>query len=279
MTGRLEGRVAVVTGGASGIGEAATRRFVDEGARVVIGDIQDVRGQELAAELGDAVAFEHCDVTAEDDVASLVDAAVERFGQLDVMMNNAGIVGARGPLVTTPESEFRATIDVHVIGTFLGMKHAARVMQPRQSGSIISLASTAGVMGGLGPHAYAAAKHAVVGLTKNAAAELCRSGIRVNAIAPGSTATPMVAMAHLGDHHAMDAVTGLLADLSPIRERPGTALDVANAALFLASDESGNTNGHVLTVDGGLTTGSRAEDPPYSTPQPFMREAGRTGLG
>lgn len=279
MTGRLTGTVAAITGGASGIGEATMRRFVDEGARVVIGDIQDDVGQALADGLGDAVLFHHCDVTVEDDVAALVDVAVDAFGQLDVMMNNAGIVGARGPIAQTPLSEFQRTIDIHLIGTFLGMKHAARVMQPRQTGSIISLASTAGVQGGLGPHAYAAAKHAIVGLTKNAAAELCRSGIRVNAIAPGSTATPMVAMAHLGDHDAVDAVTDRLAVLSPIKGRPGQALDVANAALFLASAESGNTNGHVLAVDGGLTTGSSAQDPPYSSPQPFMREAGQTGLG
>ncbi len=278
MTGRLQGRVAAITGGASGIGEATARRFVDEGARVVIGDIQRERGAALADELGDAVTFVHCDVTVESDVAGLVDAAGAAHGHLDVMMNNAGIVGARGPIASTPEEEFRRTIDIHLIGTFLGMKHAARAMQPRGSGSIISLASTAGVQGGLGPHAYAAAKHAIVGLTKNAAAELCRSGIRVNAIAPGSTATPMVAMAHLGDHAAVDAVTDRLADLSPIKGRPGRALDVANAALFLASDESGNTNGHVLTVDGGLTTGSSAQDPPYSSPMPFMREAGQTGL-
>ncbi len=278
MTGRLSGLVAAITGGASGIGEATARRFVEEGARVVIGDIQDDLGQALADELGDAVLFRHCDVTAEEDVAGLVDAALDAFGQLDVMMNNAGIVGARGPIAQTPLSEFQRTIDIHLIGTFLGMKHAARVMQPRETGSIISLASTAGVQGGLGPHAYAAAKHAIVGLTKNAAAELCRSGIRVNAIAPGSTATPMVAMAHLGDHDAVEAVTDRLADLSPIKGRPGQALDVANAALFLASAESGNTNGHVLAVDGGLTTGSSAQDPPYSSPQPFMREAGQTGL-
>lgn len=278
MTARLQGRVAAITGGASGIGEATTRRFVEEGASVVIGDIQDDRGEALAAELGDAVSFVHCDVTVEDDVARLVDTAVDTYGQLDVMMNNAGIVGARGPIATTPAEEFQRTIDIHLVGTFLGMKHAARVMQPRESGSIISLASTAGVQGGLGPHAYAAAKHAIVGLTKNAAAELCRSGIRVNAIAPGSTATPMVAMAHLGDHAAVDAVTDRLADLSPIKGRPGQALDVANAALFLASGESGNTNGHVLTVDGGLTTGSSAQDPPYSDPMPFMREAGQTGM-
>ena len=134
------------------------------------------------------------------------------------------------------------------------------------------------MQGGLGPHVYAAAKHAVVGLTKNVGAELCRSGIRVNCIAPGSTATPMVARAHLDDHEAVDAVSDRLADLSPIKGRPGMPIDVANAALYLASEESGNVNGICLSVDGGLTTGSTAKDPPYSSPLPFMREAGRTGV-
>lgn len=278
MTGRLEGRVAVVTGAASGIGAATARRFVAEGARVVIGDIQEDAGVAMVAELGDVARFVRCDVTVEDDLARLVDTAVGAFGQLDVMMNNAGIVGARGPVGSIGADEWRATIDVLLTGTFFGMKHAARVMQPRETGSIISLASTAGVMGGLGPHPYAAAKHAVVGLTKNVAAELCRSGIRVNCIAPGSTATPMVAAAHLGDHGALDEVTRRLAASSPIKGRPGLASDVANAALYLASDESGNVNGHCLAVDGGLTTGSSADDPPYSSVQPFMREAGRTGV-
>lgn len=278
MATRCTDKTAVITGAASGIGEATARRFVEEGARVVIGDIQDELGQALADELGDAAVFRRCDVNSEADIADLVDTAVSEFGALDIMMNNAGIVGARGPIAQTPIEEYDATMSILLRATFLGMKHSARVMQPRQTGSIISLASTAGVQGGLGPHAYAAAKHAVVGLTKNVAAELCRSGIRVNCIAPGSTATPMVAKAHLDDHDAVDAVTTRLAQLSPIKDRPATAIDIANAALFLASNESGNINGHCLVVDGGLTTGSSTNDPPYAEPQPFMREAGRSDL-
>jgi len=278
MTGRLEGRVAAITGGASGIGEATARRFVEEGASVVIGDIQKEPGEALAAELGAAAVFAHCDVTIEDAVANLVDTAVEHFGQLDVMMNNAGIVGARGPLAQLAADQWRATVDVLLTGTFFGMKHAARVMQPRESGSINSLASTAGVQGGLGPHAYAAAKHAVVGLTKNAGAELCRSGIRVNCIAPGSTATPLVAQAHLDDHEELEAVEARLATMSPLKGRAGLPVDIANAALYLASDEAGMINGQCLVIDGGVTTGSTTNDPPYSSPQPFMREAGKTGL-
>ena len=278
MTGRLDGKVAAITGAASGIGEATAHRFVEEGAMVVIGDIQVDSGRSLAAELGPAAMFVPCDVTSEDDMAAMVDAAVDRFGQLDVMVNNAGIVGARGPIAQTTAEQWRATIEVLLTGTFFGVKHAARVMQPRESGSIINLASTAGVQGGLGPHAYAAAKHAVVGLTKNTGAELCRSGIRVNCIAPGSTATPLVAQAHLDDHQALDAVESRLASMSPLKGRPGMPVDIANAALYLASEEGGMINGQCLVVDGGATTGSTTNDPPHSTPKPFMREAGKTGL-
>ena len=278
MTGRLAGKVAAITGSASGFGEAAARLFTAEGAMVALGDIQTDRGREIAAELGDAARFIECDVTDEDQVAALVDLAVDSFGQLDVMFNNAGIVGARGPIDLTPGVEWRFTIDILLNGVFYGMKHAARVMKPRRAGSIVSMASTAGVIGGLGPHAYAAAKHAVVGLTKNAGAELCRFGIRVNCIAPHSMATPMVAMAHLGNPDDIDGVLAELTEKSPLAGRPGLASDVANAALWLASDESGYTNGHCLTTDAGVTTGAKADSAPYSTPMPLMREAGRTGL-
>ncbi len=278
MTGRLAGKVAAITGSASGFGEAAARLFVAEGAAVALGDIQTDRGREIAAELGDAARFIECDVSREEHVAALVDLAVDSFGKLDVMYNNAGIVGARGPIDQIPDAEWRFTIDVLLGGVFYGMKHAARVMKPRRTGSIISMSSTAGVIGGLGPHAYAAAKHAVVGLTKNVGAELCRFGIRVNCIAPHSMATPMVAMAHFGDPDDIDGVLAELAAKSPIAGRPGLASDVANAALWLAGDESGYTNGHCLTTDAGVTTGSKADDAPYSEPMPIMREAGRTGL-
>ena len=278
MSGRLDGRVAAITGASSGIGRAAAERFAEEGARVAIGDIQDDAGQALAESLGDGAVYVHCDVTAENDVASLVNAAVAEFGQLDVMYNNAGIVGAVGPVDTTPADEWHASIDVLLHGVFYGVKHAARVMKPRMTGSIISMSSTAGVMGGLGPHAYAAAKHAVVGLTKNAAAELCRFGIRVNCIAPASMATPMVAFAHTGDHTNMDGALAELTASSPLIGRPGLATDVANAALWLASDESGYTSGHTLATDAGFTTGARPDAPGFADYAPMIREAGRTGL-
>lgn len=278
MSNRLEGKVAVITGAASGIGEASARRFAEEGCRVVLGDIQVEEGEALSAELGDNAVFSRCNVTAEDDVSALVDLAISEFGQLDIMFNNAGIVGALGPIDTAIEAEWSATLAVLLNGVFFGMKHASRVMKSQGSGSIISMSSVAGLTGGLGPHAYAAAKHAVVGLTKNVAAEVCAYGVRVNAIAPYSVATSMVADAYLHDHKAIDEATKMLADESPLANRPGLALDVANAALWLASDESGYTSGHTLTVDAGITSGAMPGGPRFSEYAPMQREAGKSGL-
>ena len=275
---RLNGKVAVITGAASGIGAASARRFVEEGCRVVLGDIQQEKGDALVEELGSNAIFAICDVTKEEDVAGLVDLAVDHFGHLDIMFNNAGIVGAVGPIDTALAAEWTATLDILLNGVFYGVKHAARVMKPQGSGSIISMASTAGLMGGLGPHAYAAAKHAVVGLTKNVAAELCRYGIRVNAIAPASMATEMVASVLTGDPSDTETAAEKLAAASPLLNRAGTGEDVASAALWLASDESGYTNGHVLTTDAGITTGSTVEGPEFSEYEPMIREAGKSGL-
>lgn len=279
MGNRLAGKVAAITGAGSGFGAATARRFVAEGCKVVLGDIQEAPASTLAQELGDSAAATVCDVTREEDVARLVDLAVSRFGKLDIMMNNAGIVGTVGPIDTTPADEWQATLDVLVNGVFYGMKHAARVMKPRKSGVIISMTSTAGIMGGLGPHAYAASKHAVVGMTKNVGAELCRHGIRVNAIAPAGMATAMVAAVITGDPSDIEGAKRALAATSPLAGRPGLAEDVANAALWLASDEAGYTNGHVLTTDAGATTGSSASSPSFSEEyRPMFREAGRKGL-
>jgi NAD(P)-dependent dehydrogenase (short-subunit alcohol dehydrogenase family) len=278
MTDRLEGKVAAITGASSGFGAASARRFVAEGCRVVLGDIQEDAGAALAEELGDAAVYIKCNVTREDDVAAMVDMAVSQFGRLDVMFNNAGIVGAVGPIDTTPAEEWIATLDVLLNGVFYGMKHAARVMKPQMSGSIISMSSTAGIMGGLGPHAYCAAKHAVVGMTKNVAAELCRFGVRVNAIAPAGMATAMVANVSTGDHLAIEEAKRILAESSPLINRAGVAEDVANAALWLASDEAGYTTGHTLTTDAGTTIGATAGAPAFAEYQPMFREAGRKGL-
>lgn len=280
MSKRLEGKVAVITGAASGIGAATAKTFVEQGARVVLGDIQDQAGAELAEALGGSgtAIFRHCNVTSEAEVEALVDAAVSEFGKIDVMFNCAGIVGAVGPMSTTPAEEWKLTIDIMVHGVFYGMKHASRYMKEAGSGSIISMSSTAGVMGGLGPHAYTAAKHAVVGMTRNLAAEVGGFGVRVNCIAPAAMATPMVADVITGDHHKLEETIAALAERSPLRGRAGLAEDVANAALWLASEESGYTSGLTLTVDAGYTTGSRVEPPAFAEYQPMIREAGRSGL-
>ena len=274
---RLEGKVAAITGAASGFGAATARRFVAEGARVVLGDIQTEAGEAIAAELGAAAVFLPCDVTDETAIEALVDRAVSEFGQLDIMFNNAGIVGAVGAIDVIDTAEWKATQDVLVNSVFYGCKHAARVMKPRQSGSIISTASTAGLMGGLGPHCYATAKAGLIGLTRNVAAELCHHGIRCNAIAPTGMATSMVASL-AGDPQDIEGTKARLAQGSPIKGRPGTAEDVANAALWLASDEAGYTTGLVLTTDAGSTTGASLQEPAFLAPQPMIREAGRSGL-
>ncbi len=279
MAGALDGRAAIVTGGASGLGEATVRLFAQEGARVLVADVQDEPGKALEAELGPALRFLHTDVTREEDVAAAVDGAVSAWGRLDCFFANAGIVGAVGPIDETPVEEYDATMAVLLRGVFLGMKHAARAMKPRRSGSILCTSSVAGLEGGLGPHVYATAKAGLVGLTRNVAAELAAFGIRVNCIAPGNMATPMVADVMSGDPEAVEAAEQGLARSSPLRGRPGVALDIAQAALWLASDAAGYVSGHTLVVDGGLTSGSANRIPDlFRSPAPMIRERGGRGL-
>jgi len=252
--GVLDGQVALVTGGASGIGAATVRRFAREGARVVAVDLQDALGTALAEELAPAVVYQHADVSREADVAAAVDGAIAAWGRLDVCFNNAGIGGCSGPVAELPVEEFDATVAVLFRSVFLGCKHAARVMAPQRRGSIVSTASVAGLQAGFGPHVYSACKAAVIHLTRSLAMELGESGVRVNCICPGGIATPLLARA-LGDIPAAeDLVKGFLATIQPIR-RAGLPDDIAAAALFLASDASGFVNGHALVVDGGLTGG------------------------
>ncbi len=190
---RLDGRTAIITGAASGIGAATARLFVAEGANVLIADMNEEQGSSIAAELGAKAAFQLVDVSKEEDVAAAVDHAVDRWGRLDVMFNNAGFGGALGPIEDTTVEEFDITFDVLVKGVFLGMKHAAPVMKRQGSGSIISTASVAGLQAGYSPHLYSVAKSAVIHMTKSVALELGAHGIRVNCICPGIIATPLAA--------------------------------------------------------------------------------------
>jgi len=283
VAGRVAGKVAVITGAASGLGEATARLMHAEGASVLLADIQDDRGQRVAAELGTRSRYLHCDVTAEAEVASVVDTAVREFGRLDCMFNNAGIVGAHGGIDEIPLEEYEFTMAVLLRSVFLGMKHAARVMKPQHSGVILNTASIGGLQGGFGPHVYGAAKGAVIALTRNVAAELGAWSIRVNAIAPGKILTPMNAASVVGDPDAMDEAREAFRTRTPLPGRIGVADDIAHAALWLASDDAGFVSGHVLVVDGGLTTGSRENVAPgehgrWAVRRDLVREAGRSGI-
>lgn len=277
MAGRLDGKVALITGGASGLGAGTAQLFVDEGARVLICDVQDDRGEQLAKKLGAAAAFQHTDVTDEASIAAAVDRAVADFGRLDCVFANAGIVGAVGPIDECPVEEYDLTMAIDLRGAFLCMKHAARVMKPQGSGVILSTSSIAGVMGGLGPHVYATAKAALIGLTRNVAAELAPYGVRVNCIAPGNMATEMIAGMVMGDPDKVDEIESAMAPGSPLPGRAGRPADIAQAALYLVSEAGAFVNGHTLVVDAGVTTGSGGASL-FKDKAPMVREAGRRGL-
>ncbi len=257
MPGRLQDKVVIVTGAASGLGEASARRMVEEGAVVLLADIAEARGRELEQELGSRASFVRCDVTSEADVAGAIDIAVQRHGRLDCMFNNAGAVGASGPIDDLTLEEFEFATSVLLRSVFLGMKHAARVMKPQGSGVILSTTSIAGVEGGWGPHLYAAAKGGVIGLTRNVASELGTYGIRVVAIGPGKMVSPMTVARVVDDPNDPEALAAAFRSRTPLRDRPGLPEDVANAAVWLASDEAGFVSGTTIMVDGGLTSGSK----------------------
>ena len=249
---RLENRVAVITGGASGMGLATALRFLEEGAAVVVADYNAETG---AAALEEArrrgferVDFIRTDVALEADIEAMIERAVERFGGLDIVFNNAGVVGAVGPLTETSERDWSYTFDVLVKGVFLGIKHAARVMRAAgRGGSILNTSSIGGLSGDASPLAYASAKAAVLGLTKAAAVELAPDRIRVNAICPGFIVTPLAARGR-----DLSEIEGDFAGQQPWPEA-GQGDHIAAAALFLASDESCFVTGEHLVVDGGLT--------------------------
>lgn len=263
--GRLDGKVAIITGGASGIGAGTVRRFVEEGAKVLITDLDGDKGGALAAELGDAAAFLQTDVSQEDQVAAMIAEATDRWGRLDCLYNNAGFGGALGPISATTVDDYDLTMDVLLKSVFLGMKHAAPVMTAQGSGSIISTASVAGIRVGFAPHLYSVAKCAVIHLTKTVALELGEHNIRVNAICPGFIATPLAAGRPDADESQIQQLreTGAA---SQVMGRVGEPRDIANMALFLASDESEWITGREFVVDGGFEAG-----PPWSRWPRFAR--------
>lgn len=256
---RLHGKVALITGGATGIGESIVRIFHKHGAKICFVDIQDELGQRLSTTIGDdRVCYLHCDVTIEEDVRRAVDYTVDKFGSLDIMVNNAGVADPPCSDIRNAElSAFEKVFDINVKGVFLGMKHAARIMIPLKKGSIVSLSSVSSTTGGLGPHAYTGSKHAVLGLTKNVAAELGNHNIRVNCVSPYAVPTSL-SLAHLHeDERTEDAINGFRVFVGKHANLQGidlTAGDVAHAVLFLASDEARYISGNNLMVDGGFTS-------------------------
>ncbi|OUS93164.1 glucose 1-dehydrogenase [Rhodococcus sp. NCIMB 12038] len=267
--GVLDGKTALVTGGASGIGAATCALLAERGARVLVTDIDDTRGTAVAAALGGRAIYLHTDVTKESDVADAVAEAVTRFGHLDCIVNNAGRVGAWTYLEDTSVEEWDASFAVLARSAFLGTKYAARVMREQGFGSIVNVSSVAGIRTGFGPHPYGAAKAAVLQLTRSAARELAEFTVRVNAVTPGGVATRIVGHgAGLEDAEldaSVDAVRQGLRSFQPI-PRAGEPEDIAQAIAHLASDDSAFVTGQNIVVDGGLTLGK-------SWPSNYAREA------
>jgi NAD(P)-dependent dehydrogenase (short-subunit alcohol dehydrogenase family) len=248
MADELADKVAIVTGGAGGLGRATVELFVVEGARVVIADTDEAGGVALATELGEAAAFQPTDVADADQVQALVDFAVAHFGGLHVMVNNAGISGTSRRFLTDDLTDFPRVMAVNVYGAMLGSQRAARHMAEHGGGSIINTTSIAGINAGRGLMAYRASKAAMIQFTRSAAIDLAEHGIRVNCIAPAHIATSINTSYDIGE---------IVRLMQPL-QREGQPSDVANAVLFLASDRSAQITGIVLPVDGGTTAGPPA---------------------
>ncbi|MBW2232350.1 MAG: glucose 1-dehydrogenase [Deltaproteobacteria bacterium] len=284
MAKRLQGKVALITGGTSGMGRGTVDLFVDQGARVLVADILDDKGALMEQEFGSSLAYAHCDVAIESDVKAAVDLAVERFGRLDCMFNNAGIGGVSGAIEEIDMEGFDQTVGVLFKGVVLGMKYAMPVMAEQGSGSIINTSSIAGTHGGYGPHIYSGCKAAVVQITKTVALEVGPKGIRVNAICPGAIATSIFGRGLGLPTEAADRsaklMEGAFQSLQPIK-RSGLPSDIAKTALFLASDDSTFVSGQAIAVDGALTTG-RERDLEEMAESPIAKalgEAFREAMG
>jgi NAD(P)-dependent dehydrogenase (short-subunit alcohol dehydrogenase family) len=242
--------IVLITGALTGIGRATAIAFAQEGARIVIAGRRDEAGQKLVAELreiGAEAEYWRADVRHEDDVRSLVDKTVARFGRLDVAVNSAGTEGKPGPMTEQTAESYAATFDTNVLGTFLSMKHELRVMLPQHSGSIINVSSTYGRIGAEGASIYAASKHAVEGLTKSAALEAAESGVRVNAVAPGPIDTGMLTRFTGTDERKAGLVSTV-----PLK-RLGKPEEIAQTIVFLASDKASFSTGATFAADGGKT--------------------------
>ena len=250
MPGRLQGKVALVTGGSSGIGRAAARAFAREGARVMIADVTVAGGHEtvsLIQEAGGEAAFIQVDVTQAAGVAALIARTVAVYGRLDCAHNNAGIEGTTGPTADCTEDNWDRVISVNLKGVWLCMQSEIPQMLQQGSGAIVNTASVAGLVGARGLPAYVASKHGVVGLTRTAALEYARAGIRVNAVCPGVIRTPMVERLLRDRPHA----EARLRELEPVG-RLGTPEEVAEAVVWLCSDAASFVTGHAMAVDGGI---------------------------
>lgn len=245
MAGRLQDKVAIITGGASGMGAADARLFVAEGAKVVLTDLNEDAGRALADELGDDAVFVRQNVADEADWAKVVDTTIERFGRIDVLVNNAGILIMK-PIEETTRAEFEKILEVNVTGVFLGMQAVVPHMKAQGGGVIVNMSSAAGLVGQVRAVAYSASKFAVRGMTKAAAMDLGLSSIRVVSVHPGSIATPMTAASGV----TLDSPLPLAA-----LDRNGSPEDVARVVAFAASDDAAYMTGTEFVVDGGLTLG------------------------
>jgi NAD(P)-dependent dehydrogenase (short-subunit alcohol dehydrogenase family) len=253
--GKLDGKVAVITGAASGMGRATAIRFAKEGAAVVVADLNSQGAETVISEIaaaGGRAVYQRTDVISEPDIKSVIDRAVKEYGRLDITYNNAGVAGAVGKIEDTRGEDWDKTFHILTRAAFYGIKHSVGPMRKSGGGSIISTSSVAGLRGISGLTAYSAAKAAVVSLTQSAAIELGRDLIRVNCICPGGVVTPLVARGVPGGE---ETVAKTMARMQPI-PRAGKPEDIAAMALFLASDEAEWITGAAMVVDGGINTGN-----------------------